>query len=50
MAASQEVREIAERTVEEGAQALTMGDAPKGARIVAEIPKSPRTPRPNKGK
>lgn len=40
MAASQEVREIAKMTTEEATQALTMGDAPKGTRIVVEIPKS----------
>ena len=37
-------------TTEEAAQALTIGDALEGARIVAEILKSPRTPRPKKYK
>ena len=48
MVASKEVMEIIEMTVKEAAQALTVGDAPEGAKIVAEIPKSPHTPRPKK--
>ena len=37
-------------TAEEAAQAITMGDSPEGAEIVAEIPKSSRTPRTKKDK
>jgi len=37
---------IEEVTTGEAAQALTMEDVPEGAGIVAEIPKSPCTPRP----
>ena len=50
MAASEEAREIREMITEEAAQALTMGDAPEGTRIVVEIQKSPRMPRPKKDK
>lgn len=50
MAATEEVMEITKMTVEEAAQALTVGDAPEGAGIVAEILKSPCTPRPKKDK
>ena len=42
--------DIIEMITEEAAQVLTMGDSPEGARIVAEILKSPRTPRPKKDK
>jgi len=37
-------------TTEDAAHALTVGDAPEGVVIVAEILKSPRTPRPKKDK
>jgi len=50
MATSEEAKDIGEMTAEEVAQAMTVGDAPKSARIVAEIPKSPHTPRPKKDK
>lgn len=50
MAEAEEVMEITELTIEEAAQALTVGDAPEGVGIVAEIPKSPRMPRPKKDK
>lgn len=50
MATSKEAREIVEMTAKEAAQALTIEDAPEGAEIVVEIPKSPRTLRPNKDK
>lgn len=46
----EEVMEITELTVEEVAQALTMGDAPEGTVIVAEIPKLPHMLRPKKDK
>lgn len=37
-------------TVEEVVQAMTIGDAPESAEIVAEIPKLPRTLRHKKDK
>ena len=42
--------EIIEMTAKEATQALTIGDAPEDSRIMVEIPKSPRTPRPKKDK
>ena len=42
--------EITEMTTEEATQALTMGDAPEGIGIVAEILKSLCIPRPKKNK
>jgi len=50
MATTEDVMEITKMTVEEVTQALTMGDAPKGVRIVEKILKSPHTPRPKKDK
>lgn len=50
MAAYVEVMEIIEMTFEEAEHALTMGDAPEGIGIVADIPKSPRMVRPKKQK
>ena len=50
MAAFGEVMEIAEMNAEEAVQALIVGDAPDGTRIVAEIHKSLRTPRSKKDK
>ena len=50
MAASEDAREIAEMIVEDAARALTVEDAPKGPGILAEIPKSPRTPSSKKYK
>jgi len=50
MAIVEEVMEITEMTTKEAMQALTMGDAPEGAKIVVEILKSPHTPRPKKEK
>ena len=50
MATTKDVMDIAEVTAEEAAQALIVGDVPEGVRIVAEIPKSPCTPRPMKDK
>jgi len=41
---------IAEVTVSETVQALTMGDVPEGVEIVVEILKSPCMPRPKKDK
>lgn len=50
MVAFEEVMDIIKMTTEEATQALTVGDAPEGARIVVEIQKSSRTPRPMKDK
>lgn len=50
METAKDVMEITEMTAEEAAQALTVGDASEGSGIMAEIPKSPRTPRPKKDK
>jgi len=50
MATTEDVMEITEMTTEEAMQALTVVDAPEGTGIVAEILKSPHTPRPKKDK
>lgn len=50
MATSKEAREIAEMTAEEVVQVMTIEDVLEGARIVAEIPKSPCMSRPKKDK
>lgn len=50
MEATMEAMEIKNMTTEEAAKALTVGDALKGIRIVAEILKSPCTLRPKKDK
>lgn len=50
MATTENVMEITEMTVREVTQALAMGDALKGAGIVAEILKSPCLPRTKKEK
>jgi len=50
MATVEDITETTKMTAGEVVHALAMGDAPKGAGMVAEISKSPRTPRPKKDK
>jgi len=50
MIATKDGLRIKEVTTSKAVQAPTMEDVPEGAKIVTEILKSPRTPRPKKDK
>ena len=50
MATPEEAMNIGEMTAEEVTQAITVGDAPENAGIVAEIPKLSCMPMPKKDK